>query len=356
MKKRKNVLTMTTLLAATTLLNPVVALADTIDVINPAGKILIESAEIQTDENGNNYVALGNGFLLYGGEDGELGTDDDLVQGFGSYPVNDETGEIFDALNWRILDIQDGKAVLVSQYCLNAVFFSLDEKAGIIDWENSNLRAWLNSNGGESFKGDTIGFYDAAFTEEEKSKIALSDVRMDYSDWPLWTEDMGGVGYDGAVGTFPVYDKLKPIRDGLTENPWNLMTTEGVDTQDYVYALSGEEVYEYFGEPEERLYEMLGEEFAYMAPNYTNAYFECSPYAVAQGAKYNGGSQEQFFYNCDTWLRSQGSVYEGVAYGSFLGSNGDIDTGREVNLVQQARDDGHEITYGTLPVIQVVLE
>lgn len=325
--------------------------AETVDVVNPKGTVLLENAEVLTDDEGDAYVDLGNGYHLYAGPDEILGSYDDLVMGFGSYPQSDVTGEVSDPLNWRILDIQDGVATLMCQYSINAVFFNVDETDGI-DWETSNVRAWLNSTGGVSFTGDTDGFYDVAFTDEEKEKIKLSDVRMDYSDWPLWDASVDEYEYDGAEGTYPVYDKMKEKLTGLTY-PWNLYTTTGTDTQDYVYLLSGEEVFYYFGDPDETL--LADNEWNHI--NYTNAYFTCSDYALAQGAKYNGGTQEAFFYNADSWLRSPGIITEdGTCYGVFLGTNGDIDAGREVNNVQESQDDGHEITYGVIPVIQVSLE
>lgn len=237
------------------------------------------------------------------------------------------------------------------QYSVNAVFFNLETDDGI-DWENSNVRSWLNSRGGVSFKGDTEGFYDAAFSDADKEKIILSQVKMNYSDWPLWNPTLDRYQFDGATGTYPAYNKVKFKVTG-SSYPWDLLTTTGNDTEDYVYCISGEEVYLYFGDPDFDLVVPACPDWhkAY----YTNAYFTCTPYALAQGAKYNGGAQVEFFYNADSWLRSPGVIVDGVSYGAFLGTNGDIDTGREVNCVQTSKDDGHEITYGVVPMIQVTL-
>lgn len=319
-------------------------------IINPKGTVLLRDVELSYDGE-TPCVELGNGFSLYPGKDGKIGTQDDIVKGFGSYPQSDVTGETKDPLNWRILDIKDGVCTLMAEYSLNAVFFNLSETDGI-DWEGSNVRAWLNSRGGVSFKGDTEGFYDAAFSAEEKEKIVLSYVRMDYSDWPLWNPTLDRNRYDGATGTYPAYNKVKQRATGL-EYPWDLLTTYGASTYDYVYLLSGEELFLYFGDPD---YALLADACPLWHPiNYTNAYFTCTPYALMQGAKYNGGTQVEFFYNADSWLRSPGVVFDGISYGAFLGTNGDIDTGREVNCVQKSKDDGHEITYGVIPLIQVKL-
>lgn len=320
-------------------------------VINPKGTPLLTDVEVSYDENNTVYVDLGNGFHLYGGEDGKIGTQDDLVVSFGEYPQSDETGETKDPLNWRILDIRDGVATLMANNSLDAVFFNLETDDGI-DWENSNVRSWLNSRGGVSFKGDTVGFYDTAFSDEDKQKIVLAKVKMDYSDWPLWNATLDRYQFDGATGTYPAYNKVKSKMTG-SRYPWDLLTTTGNDTEDYVYCISGEELYLYFGDPDYDLVVPACPDWHKIY--YTNAYFTCTPYATAQGAKYNGGSQVEFYYNADSWLRSPGVIFEGVSYGAFLGTNGDIDTGREVNCVQTSKDDGHEVTYGVVPVIQVSL-
>lgn len=326
--------------------------AETVDVVNPKGTILLKDVEVAVDNSGERYVNLGNGFSLYAGADGVLGSYDDLVMGFGSYPLSDPTGNSKDPINWRILDIQDGTATLMSQYCVNAVFYNIEDDGGI-DWETSNVRSWLNSTGGISFKGDTEGFYNVAFSNSDKAKILLTEVRMDYSDWPLWDASIDERGYDGAVGTYPAYDKVKTSVYGM-DYPWNLLTTTGNNTQDYVYLISGEEVFEYFGEPD---YDLLASDVPWNVANYTNAYFTFSVYAYVQGAKYNAGHQPAFFYNVDSWLRSPGIITEdGNCYGSFLGTNGDIDTGRPVNFVHASKDDGHDTTYGVIPLIQVSLK
>ncbi len=327
-----------------------VAYAETVSVVNPSGKVLMENAVVLTDMYGMKYADLGNGFHLYAGPDGILGSYDDLVMGFGSYPQSDITAKTSDPLNWRILDIQDGVATLMCQYAVNAVFFNVNVTDGI-DWENSNLRKWLNSTGGISYKGDTVGFYDRAFTDAEKDKIQLTEVRMDYSDYPLWDASVDENAYDGATGTFPVYNKVKKKMTGL-EYPWDLLTTIGSNTFDYVYAISGEEIFEYFGGPDLTL---LKE--PWNTVNYTNAYFTATNYALAKGVKINGGSQPSFYYNTDTWTRSPGIIDdEGKCYGVSHATNGDINTGREVNGVQGSVASGTDIAYGTIPLIQVSLK
>ena len=336
------------------------ASAESVNVVNPKGTVLVEGAEVLTNADGIKYVDLGNGFELYGGADGVLGTVDDIVQNFGSYPQSDVTGAVKDPLNWRLLDIKDGAATLIADKVVNAVFFNVDAKAGV-DWKSSNLRSWLNSRGGVSYKGDTVGFYDAAFTAEEKEKILLTNVRMDYSNYEQWDYTTHPAEFHGTRGNYPVFNKLKDYyaendTTGLSQREqfeasiiyaWDLHSTTGEATDDYVYAISGEEVFEYFGECDASRYEGWP---TWMLDYYTNGYFNCSEYALAQGAKINGGSQPSFYYFADTWTRSPGAIKEdGTCTGVSFATNGDINFGRDVNVVQ------NDTTYGALPMIRVNL-
>lgn len=79
---------------------------------------------------------------------------------FGTYPQG-ANGEI-EALSWQVLDKDDDYALLVSEYVLDTQAFSSD---GVIQWENSELRAWLNDK-----------FYNQAFSSEEKTAIMCFEI------------------------------------------------------------------------------------------------------------------------------------------------------------------------------------
>ena len=83
----------------------------------------------------------------------------------GHYPQT-ENGEEKPIL-WDVLDIQDGKALLVSTYGLDCKAY--DEESEMTLWEISTLRKWLNSQ-----------FLDTAFTEQEKQcYITTTTVKPD---------------------------------------------------------------------------------------------------------------------------------------------------------------------------------
>ena len=79
---------------------------------------------------------------------------------FGSFTQGAE-GEVED-LAWKVLEVENGYALLVSEYIIDARAFDAD---GVIQWENSDLRAWLNDE-----------FYKEAFSAEEQALIAQFEI------------------------------------------------------------------------------------------------------------------------------------------------------------------------------------
>ena len=117
---------------------------------------------------------------------------------FGHYPQTAE-GTDRTPIGWIVLEVQDGKALVISRYGLDAVPYNTEGKD--ITWEACSLRAWLNSD-----------FLNAAFTPEEQAAIPVT-----------------GVDNSAAQG----YGK------------WE--TDGGNSTQDQVFLLSWAEANRYFG-------------------------------------------------------------------------------------------------------------
>ncbi|MDY3765986.1 MAG: DUF6273 domain-containing protein [Lachnospiraceae bacterium] len=297
--------------------------ADDNQVVNPAGTALLTDVTPEYDEDGKVYITIDSDLKLTAGEDGKIGTTDDVVT-FGSYMQSEHVDDGNTApLSWQILDIKDGKATLITESIVDGVQFNLSDADGN-DWSTSNLRSWMNSNGGQNLQGDTTGFYDAAFTEEEKAKIVLTDVSMN------------------SDSSFIAYNRLVKNASS-SEDYWDYYTTTGTDTQDYVYALSGEEVFEYFGLSTVATLEELGHNPLY----YTDGYTGATGYAVYVGVNTNGGGNGTTYIGyADSWTRSQGAVDETgeTSCGVFLGSVGSLNVGRSVTR-----------GYGARPVINVTL-
>lgn len=74
---------------------------------------------------------------------------------FGSYP---QKGEESEPVEWIVASVEDGKAFLVSRYCLDAKKYN--ETHSLTVWEGCSLRKWLADE-----------FLPAAFTAEEQARL-----------------------------------------------------------------------------------------------------------------------------------------------------------------------------------------
>ena len=114
-------------------------------------------------------------------------------------------GKLEEPIEWTVLEVKDGKALVISKYGLFTVGYG--ESRQDTTWESSKLRAWLND-----------GFLRWDFSDEERNAILVTAVKngpdQGYSGW-----DTGG----------------------------------GNDTEDKVFLLSYAEANRYFGvTPEDR--------------------------------------------------------------------------------------------------------
>lgn len=124
---------------------------------------------------------------------------------FGNYPQNSAPGtDTFDPepIEWRVLDVKDGKALIISEYLLDTGVYYFDMADAT--WETSTLRDWLNGK-----------FYDTAFSDSEKE--CIQTVKNINRDNPLY----------GTPG--------------------------GNDTEDKVFCLSLEEAQVYFKDANDRM-------------------------------------------------------------------------------------------------------
>jgi len=102
----------------------------------------------------------------------------------------------FGGIEWRVLDIVDGKALIISDENLESRYYHYS--GGAITWADSDIRAYLN---GEFYK---------SFDVEDRARIAR-------------------------------------VTNSNPNNPW-FGTWGGKDTQDYIFLLSIDEVVKYFGD------------------------------------------------------------------------------------------------------------
>lgn len=96
---------------------------------------------------------------------------------FGSYEQNGYRGDGAEGIAWRVLDIKNGKALLLSEYVLDAYYYN--NLANAVTWEDCTLRVWLNNN-----------FYSTAFNSSEKQRIVESAITAEAN--PTNTYAMAG--------------------------------------------------------------------------------------------------------------------------------------------------------------------
>ena len=77
---------------------------------------------------------------------------------FGSYEQDNVTSNGEEAIEWIVLDVVNGKALLLSKYALDCQPYNTEYVN--VTWETCTLRNWLNSD-----------FYNTAFNASEKTKI-----------------------------------------------------------------------------------------------------------------------------------------------------------------------------------------
>ena len=174
----------------------------------------------------------------------ELAAGDRIL--FGHYEQDADMENGPEPVEWLVLGTEDGSLLLLSRYALDAVTYNDSTSSGTT-WENCSLRAWLNG-----------AFYDAAFSDAEKSRI---------------------------------------IRSALTnvDNP-SSGASGGNDTEDFVFLLSPEEADGFFPENTDRL-------------------CSASPFAAENGAYVHGETGMSPW-----WLRGPGSDSSFAAYVNHGGS------------------------------------
>ena len=114
---------------------------------------------------------------LFGGLFGKKGSSFDKIRDaatgeevqFGVFP-QDKKGKNRSPITWLVLDKKEGRVLLLSKYLLFCKEFNTEMTTwnGIIGWEKSTLRAWLNS-----------AFIEGFFTPEEQAAMAETDVTAD---------------------------------------------------------------------------------------------------------------------------------------------------------------------------------
>ncbi len=119
---------------------------------------------------------------------------------FGRYEQDNDLENGREAIEWIVLEVQDGKALMTTRYGLDGYYY-YNEETESMTWEKSTVRAWLNGE-----------FLSGSFNETEQAVILETEV-----------DNSSAQAFDGW-----------PTHDG------------GNNTKDKVFLLSYAEAYKYF--------------------------------------------------------------------------------------------------------------
>ena len=146
-----------------------------------------------------------------------------------------------ESIEWLVLDKKENKALVISRDVLFSKPYNFDDTS--VTWETCTLRSYLN-----------YGFYNTAFSEEEKKLITNSKI----------------------------------------ENPDNpdYGTEGGNDTEDYIFLLSIEEANMYFKTDEDR---SCGEEWWLRSPGCSQ---DSAAYVLYDGGIFSGNG-DYYYVNVD---------------------------------------------------------
>ena len=169
---------------------------------------------------------------------------------FGRYEQDNSTANGPEPIEWVVLDVQDGKALLLSQYGLDARPYNSDSMD--MTWEKCTLRGWLNSE-----------FLKSSFSAEEQVAILTTEV-----------DNSASQGY----------------------SKWQ--TEGGNNTQDQIFLLSYAEANRYLDITLHDIYKVSNNIKARVAP---------TAYAIAQGAETKNYQTADGDAAGWWWLRSPGS-------------------------------------------------
>ena len=108
---------------------------------------------------------------------------------FGNFPQKDRKGKK-QPIKWRVLYVEGSDAFLISDHILYHMDFVTKDGMDV-NWENNNIRAWLNSYDMDNFEralniDDDFynnGFLNIGFSEQEKNAIIKQNLGDDCNDY-----------------------------------------------------------------------------------------------------------------------------------------------------------------------------
>lgn len=212
---------------------------------------------------------------------------------WGKYEQDNDESNGPESIEWQVINVKDDKALIVSKSVLDCKMYNEDDSK--INWSDSSLRKWLNSD-----------FYESAFSDNEKSSISLTDVVN--------------------KGTYEGYDKSGNWLMSNTKSNLETVVAESSDqgnTQDHLFLLSIDEVNQFFTSKDNRK--------AFLSDYGTEVYIRSG---IEQAKSYGSLDETAIRTNydkyaekygrgfCSWWLRSPGLMKGCAAAVDFYGTNG----------------------------------
>ena len=107
----------------------------------------------------------------------EITVDAGDIVGFGHYEQDNRKNNGAEPIEWVVLDVRYGKALLISRFGLDTQPYNRESAS--VTWETCSLRRWLNGN-----------FLKEAFSKEEQKAILTTEVdnssSQGNSNWNTW--------------------------------------------------------------------------------------------------------------------------------------------------------------------------
>ncbi len=150
----------------------------------------------------------------------EAGTQVGSIIRLGAYEQDDNTANNEETLEWRVLAIENGKALLIAEKILDCIPYNITNSP--VSWETCTLRTWLNDE-----------FLNSAFTADEREKISVTTLaNADVTD----SETKGGkdtqdkvflLNYVDAEKYFEVNNSRMAQGTGFAKNKGMHVVSEG---------------------------------------------------------------------------------------------------------------------------------
>ncbi len=127
---------------------------------------------------------------------------------FGRYEQDGNPDNGPEEIEWIALDVQNGKCLLLSRYCLDTKPYHSGSKN--ITWKDSSLRKWLNRD-----------FLDNAFQPDEQEIISVTDVNNSKKQgYPKWKRSKGGKNTKDRIFLLS-YAEASQYLDVVFHSPFN---------------------------------------------------------------------------------------------------------------------------------------